>query len=279
MICKFLIIRESGILPFYLSQDEINIDPDLISGFCRAIHGFSKEMDASLKLIDMDKYNVFFNEFEHKSGENFLTASICDKYHIGVKVKEKVGYIFKKYFYENNGLISDSKNTNKLLENNVKNELNDEHLRKYVHNNLDSIENILDPFIKNPDNCINGWLLTSYCNNILYYKCRDFVCVKKYLTNWGLNDIPQRLPIHSGIDLEIGESSIYGTSELKGGEMLGVVINTWIRHPREVRNEKEDELVEDNKILLYFFGRNYLLGGCVSNADEMLRIESENWKE
>ena len=55
MIKKVLIIHESGLLPFYLSQDDTNIDGDLLSGFCQAIFSISIELTFPLKHIGFEK--------------------------------------------------------------------------------------------------------------------------------------------------------------------------------------------------------------------------------
>ena len=51
MIGKLLLISEGGLLPFYLNQDEIDIDNVLLSGFCSAICNFSEELTIPLKNI------------------------------------------------------------------------------------------------------------------------------------------------------------------------------------------------------------------------------------
>jgi len=54
VIEKILLIRESGILPFYVNQkEELEFDSQLLSGFCMAVNNVAKELSDYLDVIMM----------------------------------------------------------------------------------------------------------------------------------------------------------------------------------------------------------------------------------
>ena len=95
-----MLIQESGLLPFYIDQEEnIEIDGMLLSGFCMAVNNVSRELSDYIDVILMkNNYKILFDEFEHKSGSKFLMAVICDKFHCNQAVKQKMNYIFDRFF-------------------------------------------------------------------------------------------------------------------------------------------------------------------------------------
>lgn len=269
MIRKLLLIGESGLLPFYLSQDDIRIDPDLLSGFCRAIHGFSLELTFPLKHIGFEKHKMLVESINHSSNKQMLIAVLFDEYHIEQGIINKINFIFDKFFqnfkFENEGICIN----NDSLDSEIKGVINDVALKIFITHHIKEIKEILDPILEEKDNGIFAYSLNSSTNNILYLNCTGEIfkhrlggslreLVKEYLLLWNNEKIPQSDNFF-GLDLPTGLDLIdyYET----GQKTLGIVINTSI-------NLKEEPC---NELLLYFFGKNMLMRSCVPDIEEILR--------
>lgn len=270
MIRKLLLIGESGLLQFYLSQDKIQIDRDLLSGFCKAIHSISLELTNPLKNIDFENQTMIVESIDH-GDRLLLLAVLFDEYHIDEAIKNKMSTIYDVFFKQVEFGDETARIQDDRLETRIKNILNDVDLKRLITGKLDRIKSVLDPVIEAPDNEIDSYCLCSSMNNILYTNCNekkatelgeaslmDVVC--EYLKTWKMGSTPQgdkfigwELP--TGIDL----ANFVKT----GQKTIGVVINTSINLKQEPNNE----------VLLYFFGKNSLMRSCVPNIEETLRTE------
>ncbi|MHA1727657.1 MAG: hypothetical protein ACTSWY_02870 [Promethearchaeota archaeon] len=272
MIGKLLLIRESGLLPFSIKQDDIEIDESLLSGFCTANYNFSKELNDSIDILFMkEKYKIIFEEFIHSSGEQFLMALICDKYMITEGIKQKMEFIFNKLFrdYE---FVDSLQVQDEELEIDVKDILNDIPLKNLISDNLDLIIGTIGPILDKNGNDIYAFALTSSTNNILYfngnneilkYRKEEEANLKKilegYLNLWNIKTIPQA-DIFSGLDLVAGLDPFdFNYSDKK---LFGLGINTSINLKEEPKNE----------ILLYIFGKSTLMRQSIGpTIEETLR--------
>jgi len=269
MIDKLLLISEGGLLPFYLNQDEIDIDNVLLSGLCSAIYNFSEELTFPLRNIQFEGHQMIIEKFRHDSEERFLMAALFDEYHIGEGIKNKLKFIFEKYFknfeLEQEGLCITDDNLNKE----IRDILSDNPLKNHLNQNIKSIIEIIDPILREEKNEIYAYSLNSSSNNILYcngsleiFKNRTEntleEIIKDYLLVWKLEKIPQgdqftgqELP--TGLDL-----NDYINSDRK---MYGMVINTSF-------NLKEEP---NNELLLYVFGKNILMRSLILHIEVKLR--------
>lgn len=269
MIGKLLLISEGGLLPFYLNQDEIDIDNVLLSGLCSAIYNFSEELTFPLRNIQFEGHQMIIEKFRHDSEERFLMAALFDEYHIGEGIKNKLKFIFEKYFknfeLEQEGLCITDDNLNKE----IRDILSDNPLKNHLNQNIKSIIEIIDPILREEKNEIYAYSLNSSSNNILYcngsleiFKNRTEntleEIIKDYLLVWKLEKIPQgdqftgqELP--TGLDL-----NDYINSDRK---MYGMVINTSF-------NLKEEP---NNELLLYVFGKNILMRSLILHIEVKLR--------
>ncbi|MHA1256086.1 MAG: hypothetical protein ACTSPS_10865 [Promethearchaeota archaeon] len=268
MIGKLLLISEGGLLPFYLNQDEIDIDNVLLSGFCSAIYNFSKELTFPLRSIQFQGHQMIMENFMHENGENFLMAALFDEYHIGEGIKTKLKFIFDKYFktfeLEQEGLCITDDNLNKE----IKDILNDNPLKNYLNQNMKAIMALIEPVLRE-NHEIYAYSLNSSSNNILYcngsleiFKNRTEntleEIIKDYLLVWKLEKVPQgdqftgqELP--TGLDL-----NDYVNTDRK---MYGIVVNTSF-------NLKEES---NNELLLYLFGKSTLMRSFIPHIEVKLR--------
>lgn len=276
MIRKLLLIGESGLLQFYLSQDEIKIDRDLLSGFCKAIHSISLELTSPLRHIGFENQTMIVECIDHKDERKLLIAALYDDYHIDEGMKSKVKHVYDKFFAN----VEFGDETKRISDENMDKEIaavvNDAPMKQFITNNLDAIKEILDPVIFTPENQICAYSLNSSTNAILYHNSNEDLIkrrtqvtpldiIKGYLLMWKMETIPQgdkfigwELP--TGLDL---------ADYVRTGEKtLGVVINTSI-------NIKEEP---NNEILLYLFGKNALMRSCVPDIEEVLRTRLSQTK-
>jgi len=269
MIGKLLLISEGGLLPFYLNQDEIDIDNVLLSGFCSAICNFSEELTIPLKNIQFEGHQMIIEKFKHDNQERFLMAALYDEYHIGEGIKNKIKFIFEKHFknfeLEQEGLCITDENLNKE----IRDILNDNPLRNHINQNVKSIIEIIDPILREKKNQIFAYSLNSSSNNILYcngsleiFKNRTEntleEIIKDYLLVWKLEKIPQGDQF-TGQELPAGLDLIDYTNT--GNKMYGLVINTSINLENEPNNE----------LLLYLFGKNTLMRSFIPHIEVKLR--------
>ncbi len=269
MIGKLLLISEGGLLPFYLNQDEIDIDNVLLSGFCSAICNFSEELTIPLRNIQFEGHQMIIENFRHVNEELFLMAALFDEYHIGEGIKNKLRFIFEKYFkkfeLEQEGLCITDEN----LKKEIRDILNDNPLKNHLNQNMKAIMELIDPILREEKNEIYAYSLNSSSNNILYcngsleiFKNRTEntleEIIKDYLLVWKLEKIPQgdqftgqELP--TGLDL-----NDYVNTNRK---MYGMVVNTSF-------NLKEES---NNELLLYLFGKNILMRSLIPQIEVKLR--------
>ncbi|MHA1437788.1 MAG: hypothetical protein ACTSPD_09425 [Promethearchaeota archaeon] len=269
MIRKLLLIGESGLLPFYLSQDNIEIDNDMLSGFCRAIHGISIELTFPLKNIGFENHRMIIENLKHESNRGFLIAALYDEYHIDEGVKNKINYIFNKYFKNYKNITDCVRINNEELKINILNVLNDEPLKNLLFENIEIIRKVLDPVLYDSENNIYAYSLNSSNNNILFFNGTEDIIknrqgekisdvIKEYLQIWDLEKVPHG-DYFTGAELPTGlDLKDYCET---GQKTHGIVINTSI-------NLREEP---DNELLLYFFGKNMLMRSCVPNIEETLR--------
>lgn len=274
MIGKLLLIAESGLLPFYFNQDNIQIDNDLLSALCRTIYSLSVELNFPLKNIGFENHKIIAENFKSDNNQKFLLMALFDEYHIDTGIKNKLKYVFERFFKGYEFSNGSRRINNPELNEEVKNILNDVPLEKLIINNLDKVNELLNPVIQEPENSINAYALTSSNNNILYFNAIDEFfryrqgdnlkeILKEYLFAWKLEKIPQgdifigtELP--NGLDLK----DYYET----GQKTCGLLINTSINLTEEPNNE----------LLLYFFGKNMLMRSCVPDIEEKLRTALSN---
>jgi len=269
MIGKLLLISEGGLLPFYLNQDEIDIDNVLLSGFCSAICSFSEELTFPLKNIQFEGHQMIVENFRHENEERFLMAALFDEYHIGEGIKSKLKFIFEKYFknfeLEQEGLCITDENLNKE----IRDILNDNPLKNHIKQNMKAIMEVIEPVLREETNEIYAYSLNSSCNNILYcngsleiFKNRTEntleEIIKDYLLVWKLGKIPQGDQF-TGAELPTGlDLNDYVNTDRK---VYGMVINTSF-------NLKEEP---NNELLLYLFGKNILMRSFIPQIEVKLR--------
>ncbi|MHA1341898.1 MAG: hypothetical protein ACTSRZ_18710 [Promethearchaeota archaeon] len=271
MIGKLLLIRESGVLPFKINQDDYQIDDDLLSGFCLANYQIAKELSDSIDILLMrNNFKIHFQEFQLNESVKFIMAAFCNKYHIDEGVKLKMESIFNTFFRNYNFPKDFLAIKDEELTKNVLDSLNEKYLSEIVSKNLVFIKSVIDPIVKNKENEINAYALTSSTNQILYCYCNEEFLkmrneeeslrsvIEEYLTIWNLQVIP-RGDIFHGVELIAGLDLVdFVKSNQK---TYGLCINTCINHKNEPWNE----------ILLYFFGKNILMRQCIIDLEEILR--------
>ena len=98
MIRKFLLISEGGLLNFYLNQDDIKIDGDLLSGFCKALYDISLELTFPLKTVGFVENKMIVEDIKHSKETTLLLAMIFDEYHVEEGIKNKIHHIYEKFF-------------------------------------------------------------------------------------------------------------------------------------------------------------------------------------
>lgn len=271
MIGKLLLIRESGLLPFYLSQDEIEIDHDLLSGFCMANNSIAKELNDSIDMLLMkNNHKILFKQYESIDKKKFIMAIFCHKYHINQGIHLKMDYIFDRFFKnydfkQDNLTIRDEKFSNEIQD-----VLNDEMLKEKLRINHDFIQSVIEPVVMKDSNQIHGYAFASSANEILMAHFNSGFLEKRtdnlltipllehYLNEWNMKIVPQGDVFEgpnmvAGLDLEDFVRTNHKT--------FGLCINTSINHPDEPKNE----------ILLYFFGKNILMRQCMFDIEEILR--------
>jgi len=271
MIGKLLLIRDSGVLPFKLNQDDYKIDDDLLSGFCLANYQIAKELSDSIDILLMrNNFKIHFKEFELNKNNKFIMSAFCHKYHIDEGIKLKMDSIFNQYFKnyqfpKEYVVINDP-----ILTQNIQDSLNEIKLTEMIMKNLEFIKSQIDPIIQNKKNEIYCYALTSSTNEILYCYGRNELLesrnekvtirliIEEFLTLWNLKSIP-RGDIFQGEELVTGFNLIDFVKTNQ--KTYGLCINTCINHKDEPWNE----------ILLYFFGKNLLMRQCIMDLDEILR--------
>jgi hypothetical protein len=269
MIKKLLLIDESGLLPFFLNQDKTNIDNDLLSGFCSAIHSLSLELTFPLKNIDFQDHVMTIEQVKHPDNLEFLIASFFEDFHISEGVKNKMRYIFKRFFKSYDFQTETRRIKNKNLIQEIKDILNEIPFKIFITHHLEQIKPILNPIIEEEGNGIDAYSLNSSCNTILYCYGRSGSIydpnfsnlknlIRKYLRIWKIESIPQGDQF-TGPELPTGLNLTDYCNT--GQKTLGLVINTSINLKEEPHNE----------LLLYFFGKNMLLRSFVLNIEEELR--------
>jgi len=269
MIRKVLLISEGGLLNFYLNQDDIKIDGDLLSGFCKALYDISLELTFPLKTVGFKQNKMIVEDIKHSKETTLLLAMIFDEYHIEEGIKNKIYHVYEKFF-KNIDFHEEYRNLkNEILDKKITSIINDIPLKNLIEKKLDVIKELLDPILLQRENNIEAYSLNSSNNNILYcngtyqlLKYRDVKNVKQiiqeYLSFLKQEKIPHGdkfigLDFPEGLDLEDYINTGYKT--------LGVVINTSI-------NLKEEP---NNELLLYFFGKNTLMRSCVLDIEHELR--------
>jgi len=211
---------------------------------------------------------MMIENFKHENESYFLMAALFDEYHIEEGIKNKLRYIYSRYFknyeYEQGLCITDEN-----LKKEIRDILNDNPLRNHLNNNIESIIEIIDPILREEKNQIFAYSLNSSNNNILYcngsleiFKNRtenmlDDI-IKEYLLIWNLEKIPQGDQF-SGPELLAGLDLIDYSNT--GHKMNGLVINTSF-------NLKEEP---NNELLLYLFGKNMLMRSLIQNIEVKLR--------
>jgi hypothetical protein len=269
MIRKVLLIKDSGLLPFFISQDNIEIDKDLLSGFCSALYDISIELKFPLKTVGFEENKMIVESIEHWNKNRILIAMLFDEYHIDEAIKNKIRYVYEKFFLSEEFGDQTRRLNNEQLDNAVLNIVNDIPLRIFLRKNLNAIQEILDPILLEKDNDIFAYALTSSNNSIIY--CNGTYeltknrpgeiiedIIKDFLVLMKFEKIPHGdkflgMDMSDGLDLKDFLNS--------GQKTLGIVINTSI-------NLKEEP---NNELLLYFFGKNMLMRSCVPNIEEQLR--------
>lgn len=271
MIGKLLLIRDSGLLPFYLSQDDIDIDHDLLSGFCIANNSIAQELNDSIDMLLMkNNHKILFKEYESRDGKNFIMAIFCHRYHINEGIRLKMDYIFEKFFLDYKFERENLSIRDNSLSNEIRDVLNDEILKQKLNDDKDAIDNLMDPIMDNISHEISGYAFTSATNQIIRAKFDPGFLDKRsdvisaadmtecYLNEWNIKNVPQGdifegPGLIAGLDLE----DFVRTSQ----KTYGLCINTSINHPDEPKNE----------ILLYLFGKNILMRQCCYDIEESLR--------
>ncbi|MBN1802254.1 MAG: hypothetical protein JW891_12150 [Candidatus Lokiarchaeota archaeon] len=273
MIRKFLLIGEGGILSYYLSQDGNEIDGDLLSGFCRALYDVSLELTFPLKTVGFEKNKMIVESIEHSDNNTLLVAMIYEEHHIDEAIKNKIHYIYDRFFK-----FRDFKDTSKIikdrdLDRRILDIINDVPLKVLVDKNIETIKEILDPILLKRENSINAYSITSSNNTLLYSngtyqlsKYRQELSVEQIITEYLLFLKQEKIP-HGDkfIGLDLSEGLDLEDYINTGQKTHGVVINTSI-------NLKDEP---DNELLLYFFGKNTLMRSCVLDIEHTLRYKLE----
>ena len=269
MIRKLLTIADSGLLRYYLNQDDIKIDGDLLSGFCKALYDVALELTFPLKTVGFENNKMIVENIDHSDDFKLLMAMIFDDYHIDEGIKNKIHYVYERFFknVEFKGLCKSLNNLE--LDKTITSIINDDNLKKLVENNLPIIKEILDSILLKKENNISAYSLNSSNNKIIYcnatyqlLKYRNVKTIpeviKEYLTLLKQENIPQADKF-IGLDLPEGLDMMDYINT--GAKTLGVVINTSINLKDEPNNE----------LLLYFFGKNTLMRSCILNVEHELR--------
>ncbi|MFX1238309.1 MAG: hypothetical protein ACFFAS_07735 [Promethearchaeota archaeon] len=273
MIRKFLLIGEGGILSYYLSQDGNEIDGDLLSGFCRALYDVSLELTFPLKTVGFEKNKMIIENIAHSNETTLLLAMIYEEHHIDEAIKNKIHYIYDRFFKYRDFENTSKTIKNRDLDNQIMDILNDVPLQNLVEQNIDTIKEILDPILLKKENSINAYSINSSNNTILY--CSGTYELSKYRQDRGIEEIimeyllflkQEKIP-HGDkfIGLDLPEGLDLEDFINTGHKTHGVVINTSI-------NLKEEP---DNELLLYFFGKNILMRSCVLDIEHTLRYKLE----
>lgn len=271
MIRKFLLIGDSGLLQYYISQDEIKIDADLLSGFAKALYEVSRELTFKLKTVGFEKNKMIVEDIKHgkEKEKKLLMSTIFDEYHIAEGIKNKMHYLYENVF-KNFDFKDETLNImNQERDEKIKSILNDAPLKTYIERNLVSFTSILDPIIFEEENNISAYCLCSSINELILFNGTEKLfenrptesienILKEYLVQLKLDEVPQGDKF-VGLDMPFGLD--YIDYDNCGEKTLGVVINTSI-------NLKEEP---NNEILLYFFGKNILIRSCVLNIETRLR--------
>jgi hypothetical protein len=269
MIRKFLLIGDSGLLQYYINQDKIQIDADLLSGFAKALYEVSRELTFKLKTVGFEKNKMIVEDIKHSEAKTFLIATIFDEYHIAEGIKNKIHHIYDNFF-KTMDFKDESKNLMTVeLNQKISSVLNDNSLKSYVTRNIVSFTSILDPIIFEEENNIHAYCLCSSSNEVILFNGTERLLenrpeesiesiIKEYLVQLKLDEVPQGDKF-IGLDLPFGLD--YLDHDTSGEKTLGVVINTSI-------NLKEEP---NNELLLYFFGKNILIRSCVLNVETHLR--------
>lgn len=269
MIGKTLLIGSSGLMPFYLSQDDLAIDPDLLSGFCRAIYEISIELTFPLKDIGFEKHKMLVESFNHREDQQILLAFLFEDFHIDEGIKNKIQNTYTKFFKAYDFGDESRPVRDQTLINNIRDFINDVPLKNYVNTHLKEIKEIIEPVLKQTENRIYAYSINSSNNNLLYMAGTNELIqnrpgvslgdvIKEYLRQWELDNVPQG-DRFVGFDLPTGlDLNDYLATGLKTN---GIVINTSI-------NLKDEP---DNEILLYFYGKNLLMRSCVPDIERELR--------
>ncbi len=268
MIRKFLLIGDSGLLQYYINQDNINIDADLLSGFAKALYEVSRELTFKLKTVGFEKNKMIVEDIRH-GDKTLLMSTIFDEFHIAEGIKNKIHTIHDNFFKALD-FVDESRNImTRELNGKISSMLNDTALKSYVSRNLDSFTRILDPILQEEENNIHAYCLCSSTNEIILYNETDHLMknrpgeevnsvIKEYLVQLNLQEVPQGDKF-IGLDLPFGLD--YLDYDITSEKTLGVVINTSI-------NLKDES---NNELLLYFFGKNILIRSCVLNVETRLR--------
>jgi len=268
MIRKFLLIGDSGLLQYYINQDQIIIDADLLSGFSKALYEVSRELTFKLKTVGFENNKMIVEDVKYED-KTLLMSAIFDEYHIAEGIKNKIHHVYELFLKQ---LDLKNESLNKMtreLNEKITSILNDTPLKSYVMRNMDSFTRILDPILLEEENNIYAYCICSSSNEIILYHETPHLLehrpeesidniLKEYLVQLKLEEIPQGDKF-IGLDLPFGLD--YLDHEKSGEKTLGVVINTSI-------NLKEEP---NNELLLYFFGKNILIRSCVLNVETHLR--------
>jgi len=269
MIRKLLLIKDSGLLPFYLSQDNIEIDKDLLSGFCSALYDISIELKFPLKTVGFKGNKMIVETIKHQNKNRILIAMLFDEYHIDEGIIHKIRYVYEKFFSLEEFGAETRRLNNEQIDLEVINVINDIPLRILIRQNLEIIQEILEPVLLEKENGIFAYALTSSNNSILYCNATYDLTknhpnqlsediIKEYLVSMKFEKIPHGdkfigMDLPEGLDLKDYIDT--------GQKTLGIVINTSINLQEEPNNE----------LLLYFFGTNTLMRSCVPNIEQILR--------
>ena len=271
MIRKFLLVNEGGLLQYYLNHDGIQIQQDLLSGFCKALYDISLELTFPLQNVGFENNKMIVEDIKHSGDITLLLAMIFDEYLIDEGIKNKIHHIYTKFF-KTQDFTDTSKNKNsEKLDQIISGVIKDDPLRALILDNLDMVKNILDPILLKKENEIHAYSIHTSNNQMLYcngtyqlfkYRQGETVedIIKEYLLLIKQETIPQGdkfigLDFTEGLDL---------TDYINTGQKtLGVVINTSV-------NLKEEP---NNELLLYFYGKNTLIRSCVLDIEHTLRYK------
>jgi hypothetical protein len=282
MIGKLMVIAKSGLLPYYFSQDNINIDEDLLSGFCTAIYSFSQELGKPLTDIGFLDQRMLVREYPHGQMEKLILVSLYDEYNIEEGIENKMNHIYEKHF-ENHlfRILSGQKLVDKNLDKDIEEILNDTKLKNHFNKNYNWIKQKLERLINNPEQSgVYGYLITSSTNEFIDYNLNNKIMtyrnvqyleeedkrevmegvLKEYLSFWNIKKVPQGVK-PTDDENPFGLDLTYYNNE--GKKILGVIINTSI-------NKKEED---KNEILMYLFGTSWTMRQCVLDIEEKLNLK------